>query len=120
MQQPLRIVLATGWFLFISFLFFLPGSALPSNDWLSKINFDKFVHIGFFALLLFLWIWALAIKNKKALVILTFLAIIYGLVIEVCQDKFVANRSFDSGDILADFVGSIIGSWVGYKKNKPL
>jgi VanZ family protein len=49
-------------------------------------------------------------------------AVAYGLSIEIIQDRLVTNRSFDLGDLLADFIGSIIGVWlwVRYKKNKPL
>jgi hypothetical protein len=54
-----RIATALLYFAVISFLFCLPGSAFPKNNWLSKVHFDKWVHIGFFALLLVLWLWAL-------------------------------------------------------------
>ena len=50
------------------------------------------------------------------------MAVLYGLLIEFVQDRLVTNRSWDMGDVVADFAGSIIGvvAWNWYKKNKPL
>ena len=108
------------WLIFISILFLLPGSALPKQGWLSDIHFDKWVHFGFFALLLFLWrfYWP-AVTGYHFLVLA--LAFIYGLGIEFIQDWFVANRSFDVGDVIADMVGAVAGIffWDWYKKIDP-
>jgi VanZ family protein len=111
---------AAAWLLVISFLFMLPGSALPNQTWLSRIHFDKWIHIGFFALLLFLWRSALG-RGKNSWLLAGGLA--YGIIVEFAQEHWVPNRSFDLYDIMADFVGSLLGLWVGeqvYKKNKPL
>ena len=119
MKRPYRLAIALIWFLFISYLFFLPGSALPTDDWMDKIWFDKWVHIGFFSVLSFLWCWALPVSSNRF--ILFFLStVVYGLLVEICQDQLIINRSFDLLDLLADSIGSIIGIWVWYKKNKPL
>ena len=55
-------------------------------------------------------------------ILLVLIAIIYGFLIELIQEKLVENRSWDLGDVAADFVGSIVGIlvWKGYKKNRPL
>jgi VanZ family protein len=65
---------------------------------------------------------ALKLTHSSAYVIAITVAVAYGLSIEIIQDRLVTNRSFDLGDLLADFIGSIIGIWlwVRYKKNKPL
>ncbi len=44
---------------------------------------------------------------------LLFCALLYGFVIEILQDRFVTNRSFDLYDVVADVVGSIcgLGTW---------
>jgi uncharacterized protein YfiM (DUF2279 family) len=34
---------------------------------------------------------------------------IYGLLIEIIQDQYITNRSFDWGDWFADMAGSITG-----------
>ena len=98
--------------LFFSFLFCIPGSALPKDDWLDKIWADKWVHIGIFIALIFLWSNALDVITTKGFFILVFVAILYGLGVEMVQDQLIANRSFDSGDLLADFIGCIGGVWL--------
>ena len=119
-QESRTLLLAVGWFLFITFLFFLPGSALPSDDWMSKIAFDKWVHVGFFSILTYLWSKVFQPKGIKALY-LFLSALAYGYLVEICQHEWVVHRSFDWGDLIADAAGSIIGIvWWLYKKNRPL
>ncbi|HUQ97705.1 MAG TPA: VanZ family protein [Chitinophagaceae bacterium] len=111
LSARIRLSLALLYFLIISFLFCLPGSVLPKEDWLSKIYFDKWVHIGFFAVLVVLWLWAL-LPSKKVLVwLLLAAAAVYGITVEIVQDQFIPNRSFDIGDWMADMTGSFIGLW---------
>lgn len=105
----------------------LPGSAIPKEDWLDKIWFDKWVHAGMFFILVYLWSGAMR-KTKKTGIKTAFSAVaaaacIYGAGMEWVQKLFIANRSFDPGDIVADIAGSglallyVLGR---YKKNKPL
>jgi VanZ family protein len=103
--------LAVSWLIIISILFALPGSALPKNDFLGDIQFDKWVHFGFFFILIWLWCKALYRGNKKIFLWLIFSAVIYGLSVEICQDQLVANRSFDIGDWIADTIGALAGIW---------
>ena len=105
-----RIVIALLYLVFISILFCLPGSALPKNNWLSKIHFDKLVHIGFFLVLVVSWLWALKLF-KKGIVVLLISAAVYGLLVELVQDRLIANRSFDLGDLVADMAGALAGLW---------
>jgi VanZ family protein len=122
--QKNSLLIAILWFLFISILFCLPGSALPKASWLDKIYFDKWVHVGLFFVLLWLWLWALKIKGvTNALILLCFFAIAYGITVEFVQDRFVPNRSFDLGDWAADIAGVVLGSFLRLKyiqKNRPL
>jgi VanZ family protein len=104
------------YFGFICTLFFLPGSAFPKNDWFSKIWFDKWVHIGIFTVLTFLSGWAFSLKEKKALILLILAAVAYGFLVEIIQDRFIKNRSYDLGDLLADTIGSLSGSWFWNKR----
>jgi VanZ family protein len=80
-------------------------------------HFDKYVHFGFFAVLLFLWRIHLepAIKYSFFLLLLGF---VYGLGIEIIQHYLIANRSFDMGDVLADMAGAVVGvlAWWYIKK----
>jgi len=104
-----KLLILSLYFLLITILFFLPGSALPKEDWLSKIYFDKWVHVGLFMILSFLSCWAFLLKRRKDLVMLLLATICYGFLVEIIQGTLVANRSYDLGDLTADTCGSILG-----------
>ena len=109
-------MLAPLWLLLITVLFLLPGSALPKNEMIIP-HFDKYVHFGFFAVLLFLWRYQFAVAVKYS-VLLLLIAVIYGLGIELTQHYLIANRSFDIGDVWADIAGAVAGllAWRYIKK----
>ncbi|GAA4744806.1 VanZ family protein [Flavisolibacter ginsenosidimutans] len=102
--------LAILWLLFISVLFFLPGSALPKAGWLDAIYFDKWVHCGFFALLVFLWRFYFP-RELRYNWWLLLLALCYAFGVEVIQYYFIPNRSFDLFDVMADMTGAFAGIW---------
>lgn len=103
------------WLSISTFLLTIPGSVLPQENWLGKIWFDKWVHIGMFAILVWLFCWAIHkkyiknIKLTKTFIVIGLLCLGYGIGMEFVQKYFVANRSFDTGDIIADAVGCTIG-----------
>ena len=110
---------AISWLLVMSFLFFLPGSALPKANWLEEIYFDKWVHIGLFAILIFLWRSSFDLDFSNYNLLLLFSALVYGFLVELIQLYWVPNRSFDLYDVLADMTGSILGLYIwmrAYKK----
>ena len=108
---------AVAWLIFISILFFLPGSAFPKEPPFGIPYFDKYVHFGFFAVLLFLWRFFL-LPGAKYSYLLLLMAFLYGLGVEVVQHYFIANRSFDMTDVAADMTGAVMGIlvWWGYIK----
>lgn len=114
-------MLAIIWLLIISVLFFLPGSSLPKEPPFGILHFDKYVHFGFFALLIFLWRFYFGNALRYTYLLLV-MALFYGLGVEVVQHNFIANRTFDLGDVIADMAGAVAGIlfWWGYKKNRPL
>jgi hypothetical protein len=120
--------LAISWFIIMNVLFVLPGSALPKSGWFNVVQLDKWVHVGLFAVLVFLWCSAFTPLFKKIRMVLV-VAIAYGLLVEIVQKNWVPNRSFDLYDVLADAAGSMLGLFVwlrvnkkvkGAEKNKPL
>ena len=115
-------VLAISWLVFISILFFLPGSSFPKNNWFAKIYLDKWVHVGVFAVLLFL-VCAAFNRRRNRSVLFVIAGAVYGLLVEIIQKEWVPRRGFDVYDLLADIVGAMAGAavwWRVYKKNKPL
>jgi VanZ family protein len=114
---------AIGWLIISTFLLTIPGSAFPKENWLGKIWFDKWVHIGMFAIMVFLWCWAMLRMNfdiaklKKSFFAIAISWFAYGIAMEFVQKYFIPNRSFDMGDIIADGVGCVVGllySWRRY------
>lgn len=113
MKRILFFIPAIGWIILCTILLTLPGSSFPKEDWLDKIWFDKWVHIGLFAAIVVTWCWGV-FKNgsenpAKHFLQITLLAIIYGIAMEFVQKYLVVNRSFDMADIIADAVGAYVG-----------
>jgi len=107
---------ATIWIILILFVCTLPGNDIPTNSFLEKIHFDKFVHFGLFGgIVLFLSLgiyWQKKHISPVTLLLLVFVAAGYGLVIEFIQKYWAINRSFDMYDVVADTLGAIAGVWV--------
>ena len=87
--------------------------------------FDKLAHAvmhGLFALLL---CWALQyhLRHKAWLVFAFVFCVLYGIIMEFAQFKFVAvDRSFSWGDIAANTVGvlaAIVFLGITHKRNRP-
>jgi VanZ like family len=109
---------AIGWFIISIILLTIPGTAFPKEDWLDKIWFDKWVHIGMFSILTWLWCryWHLfkmpeaAATFRKLFILIGLICLGYGIVMEFVQKNYIPHRSFDFGDIVADAVGCAIGT----------
>ena len=100
-----KFIPAIGWFFLVLVLICLPGSAFPkADDWLDKIFFDKWVHVGLFAVLSFLCMKPyLNAAIPKQHILQTFFKIalsvsIWGLATEFIQKYFAYHRSFDLWD----------------------
>lgn len=112
---------ALGWLVLCTVLLCLPGSQFPKYNWLSEIQFDKWVHIGLFGILVSLSCWGYwsRIEENRSLTVafiwLAILATVYGIGMEFIQDRYIPNRSFDTGDILADAAGSVLGGWFAHR-----
>jgi VanZ family protein len=76
---------------------------------MSAIYFDKWVHTGIFAVLTYAAGWTWNISSFLRLSLIFLCSVSYGIIVELIQDHFVANRSFDWGDWVADGTGAVIG-----------
>ncbi|MFP4364382.1 MAG: VanZ family protein [Spirochaetia bacterium] len=99
----------------------MPDTFIPVQYF---IYLDKIEHAIAYALLGFLFFWALKTRNKGP-VLVFFLSIIccslYGGLIEILQG--FASRTTDPVDWLFDFIGATIGTgfgWVVYIISKSL
>ncbi|MBK8952058.1 MAG: VanZ family protein [Chitinophagaceae bacterium] len=116
-NKSFQYSVAIFWLCLITVLLVIPGSKFPKENWLDKLWFDKWVHIGLFAMLVFLW--CQASNKKKVFYIIATIAVVYGIGMEFVQQYFVSNRGFELMDIVADAAGSVVGlvySMMRYRK----
>jgi VanZ family protein len=104
-----------AWFFLVLVLVCIPGYDLPKVDnWLIEINFDKFIHVGLFAVLAYLFMFALtktALSPKEKWHYAIKIAIataVWGLTTELIQKFFIPGRSFNLTDWAADGFGGLI------------
>ena len=104
--------LAFIWTLLIFYLCLDDSPNLPKFTFQYK---DKVVHFIFY--FLFVYFWAKSLKNKSLnyILIILFLAVSLGAIIEFMQENFTQNRTFDWYDILANSIGAI-ASFIYVKK----
>ena len=88
-------------------------------------NADKLVHFTFYFVFVFLWSRYLYFKGSVKLrhkIILVFISISLGIVIELVQGYFTTTRQADVWDAIANSVGSIVGILLAsniYKVKEP-
>lgn len=123
-RKYLLPIAAFGWLVLCTALLTLPGKSFPTENWLDKIWFDKWVHIGIFCILAFLTCisWYVnknglpAKKLRNGFITIGALCLAYGIVMEFVQLYWTADRSFDMIDIAADGTGSAIGAIFSVKR----
>ena len=104
---------ALFWALIILFLSAHPQIGISKPSWV--LQPDKFAHAGAYALLSFL----LQYGFKQAY-IPVLLGTIYGITIEFLQQAFFYGRQLDVFDMLANFIGCLIGVWIFPRFSKLL
>ena len=101
------------WFLLSCVAFFIPGAALPDDQWFSIFEIDKLVHVFLFGTLVILWCLPVfhrsTLSLRKLLVLIPAVFFGYSIAVEFIQHFFIPGRSFDLADIVADAVGCSIG-----------
>ena len=105
------------WALFILALCSTPGNKIPHISWLELLSFDKFVHASVFFILNLLSIRATENNTTLQKIIISFLCIIYGGILEIFQSFFFVQRSGDLLDFTANSIGVILAFFF-FKKLK--
>ncbi len=94
-----------------------------SSEWDIPYS-DKVVHGVFYAVfsaLLGIYFLKAPLFRKKGAVFLSFsISAIYGIVIEVLQDTLTEDRQGEWTDVLANLLGSLLGSLIVYQVEKGL
>ncbi len=109
-----KFIPGIAWFFVILVIICTPGDKLPEVDnWLIQINYDKLIHLVFFALLAFLFMHPIAksalSKNEKwhYCIKIAIATAIWGITTELIQKFFIPSRSFSISDFIADTLGGL-------------
>ncbi|MEI8058792.1 MAG: VanZ family protein [Ferruginibacter sp.] len=110
-----KFIPGIAWFLLVLILICTPGEDLPKVDnWLIEIDFDKFIHVGIFGVLAFLFMHPFSkssLPNKQKWQYCIKIAIatcIWGYATELLQKYFIPGRSYDLMDWVSDSVGGLV------------
>jgi len=101
----MKKALAIGWTLVILALCSIPGRSLPS---VSLLEFDKVAHFGIFAILGFVWMWALNQPLRRRVVTVLIGGIAYAGLTEVYQGMLPFERTPDVYDAIANTAGLLV------------
>jgi len=104
------------WTFLILILLVIPGKDIPPGPQIPKL--DKIAHIFLFGVQVFLWSKFISKSERNDLpgwlLVICLLSSAFGIMMEFVQKYLVPNRSFETEDILADILGSVIG-WLLYR-----
>ena len=106
---------AVLWAAFIMLLCGLPGQDLPNIDfWKIDIE-DKLAHVGVFAILGIFMVYGFKRRNPSFKItfrytfFLILIATSYGALTEILQGLLFPSRFASFSDLIADFIGSVLG-----------
>ncbi len=103
------------WSAIILFIIGIPGSNIPSSSLFEIPHFDKMIHAGIFGVLSLLLCYGFFRQGKKpfsagfSYTITIAICVIYGGLTEMYQHFYVAGRSGDFLDFVANISGSLAG-----------
>jgi VanZ family protein len=102
------------WFLAILWIIIIPGGSIPNSALFKIPHIDKFIHAFVFAVFTFLLSYGFYMQKMMVLgrypYTFSFLTgVIYSILTEWIQMRFVAGRSGELLDILADLAGCFAG-----------
>jgi VanZ family protein len=127
MLQPIKNLLegnlikyvAVAFQLLVTVLMLIPTSGVSYMDIPQS---DKFLHMVIYLILFVVWAfaWKVNPERKWLLWTLVVLLTIYGIVIELIQDKYIDSRTADFWDVMANSVGILFGMVVFYKLKRRI
>ena len=105
-------ILAFFWTLLIFYLCLEEAQSVPKITFQYK---DKVAHFICYFVLVYFWIKSFKNIRLNYILIILILAIVMGVTVEVLQENFTINRTFDWYDILANSLGATV-SFIYVKK----
>lgn len=115
-----KLLISIVWTVFIIIGSSISGHTLDEVSFINIPYFDKLVHFIWYFFLYIFWYTYLINKNTQyqkitIRIVLTTLIILFGLLIEILQDKVFINRSSDIFDFIADSTGTIFAFLIFFK-----
>ncbi|MCH4828318.1 MULTISPECIES: VanZ family protein [Flavobacterium] len=107
--------MALCWTFLILFLSFKAPTLNPKYTF---PNEDKVVHFVFYFVFVFLWIRYIIVSedlNLKKVIVLTIIAILISILVEIGQAFLTINRSAEIQDIIANSLGAISSAILSYR-----
>lgn len=103
-------VIAILWTCFVTTLSLMTISSENGKSIVFDFN-DKYVHFAFYLVFVIVWFWSLIktkfAKNAKNIALIS--AILYGIIMEICQGVFTTTRTPDVHDVVANTLGALTG-----------
>ncbi len=103
-------VIAILWTSFVTTLSLITISSENGKSIVFDFN-DKYVHFAFYLVFVIVWFWFLIktkfAKNAKNIALIS--AILYGIIMEICQGVFTTTRTPDVYDVVANTLGALSG-----------
>lgn len=99
------LLLAIIWLVFITIASLVSFNSIPN---IGILNYDKIIHFLFYFIVVLLWGLAKSKSQFKAKpdFLVVIIAIFYGIVIEILQQKVTATRKADLYDVVANTFGA--------------
>jgi len=115
-RKNLPLIITIAYIIVLSIVSVVTISSIPS---LGSDFDDKVYHFLAYALLTFiLYNYIKTTTLPRAIITTAIIAILYGTIIEVLQNKINAQRTFDIYDILANFLGVVCAAFIVLFRNK--
>ncbi len=105
--KSLLLPAAFLWTVMIAVLCLIDANELPKPE-LDISSPDKYVHFTFHFMFTLLWITYGRMKWRNVLMKVFTASLVFGILIEICQEFFTTTRSADISDVLANVSGSLV------------
>ncbi|NOZ47971.1 MAG: glycine cleavage system protein H [Chlorobi bacterium] len=113
-MKKLKFWKTITWAIIVFILSSLPGSDFDEVPFFNIPYFDKLVHFGMYAVLTFIFLFELnnnsfsTLPKIKAIVLIGFVSISYGLLLEILQKYLFTERSAELADFIANTIGCLV------------
>jgi hypothetical protein len=93
------------WTTFLFVVHFVPGNALPDENWMTIMHMDKLIHFGLFFISSFIYSQLILTSNRNEWF---FIFLVSPWFFEMSQTAFGMGRTFDVGDVAIDYLSILL------------